>query len=90
MKKSRIFMAVGAFALVIAGVFATKANKKATLFTFYYLNGSLQPIGAACNNLAAFTAMFTTSNPGGLITATFTSFPLYSANGGSPVLLYVK
>ena len=28
MKKSRIFMAAGAFTLVIASVFATKANKK--------------------------------------------------------------
>jgi hypothetical protein len=40
MKKSRIFMAAGALALVVAGVFATKANKKVFTGTVYYFNGS--------------------------------------------------
>lgn len=33
MKKSRIFMAVGAFALAVSAMFATKANKKFVTLT---------------------------------------------------------
>jgi ABC-type branched-subunit amino acid transport system permease subunit len=40
MKKSRIFMAIGAFVLAITAVFATKANKKFGSVTKAYLHGS--------------------------------------------------
>jgi hypothetical protein len=41
MKRSKIFMAAGAFVLAISAMFATKANKKFNSFTTGYIGSGL-------------------------------------------------
>jgi hypothetical protein len=50
MKKSRIFMAVGALALVVAGAMASKATKKFNPFPGpFYTTGGIEVLsGASC------------------------------------------
>jgi hypothetical protein len=77
MKKSRIFMSFGALALVIAGVVATKANKKflSIASTLFYLQASHYytlaiPAGGAC------AANFNLQTSGAS-QALFAGYPLY-------------
>jgi hypothetical membrane protein len=51
MKKSRIFVTVGAFTLALVGVFATKANKKFASPTNAYLaNGTRVFVGSTASD----------------------------------------
>jgi cysteine synthase len=56
MKRSRIFMAAGAFALAIAAVFATKANKKfAAVTTAHVADGVFSGISSGANLVTTTT-----------------------------------
>ena len=68
MKKSRIFIALGATVLAIAGVLATKANRKFTAFHTAYAktSGAIieviapSPLGFTVTNTLGVTAYFQT------------------------------
>lgn len=96
MKKSRIFMAAGAFVFAIAGVLATKANKKFTQVTSataslpagYAVSGNITLPAAhfttVTNSNQAYIAIYTISSP---TTPTFLAgAPLKS--GASNVFVY--
>jgi hypothetical protein len=73
MKKSRIFMIAGSFALVVSAVFATKANKKfaGAVTTAYYQTGG-------SNYHVVFTGEFTT-----VLTQSSTSIPAVMKSSAS-------
>jgi hypothetical protein len=95
MKKSRIFMAAGAFVLAISAVFATKANKKFTAINTAYSRGSVD--GYTCivktsdlfttvatGNVQAYVAVISSSG-----TLLSTAIPLYTSTSGTSAKLFV-
>jgi hypothetical protein len=87
MKKSSIFIALGTFALVIAGIVATKANKKFLHYTgpIYAYEGTgigyvtLAFTGSCIQNIVITT---TATHP-----LTFEGYGLFPAKTNSPVQL---
>jgi hypothetical protein len=63
MKKSKLFIGLGALVLAIGGVFATKANKNFVTFVGAF-DGTLSPISGSTFNLP--TTTFTTTVTAGL------------------------
>jgi hypothetical protein len=71
MKKSKVFMATGAFVLAISAIFATKANKKFTaVHTGYYVVSGVDKLAVHFSSAvlttnttetAAFVTVYTTN-----------------------------
>ena len=76
MKKSRIFMSLGALALVIAGVVSTKASKKFSFSgTIYYSPTTLTDIIAGSGCSSGFSLI-----TNGTVKAHFVNYTLYGYN----------
>jgi hypothetical protein len=62
MKRSKIFMAAGAFVLAVTAMFATKANKKFASFTTGYIGSTGAYVsGFAANTLTTTKGTFKTA-----------------------------
>ena len=64
MKKSKLFVGMGAFVLAIAGVFASRANKKVNSFNSCYVSFS-QGAFSGYAYISAASGLFTTQGPAG-------------------------
>ena len=91
MKKSRIFMTLGALTLVMTGVLATKANKKFSQYTGdFYTSTNHTHVLTASSCIAFVTPSdITTVNVGGtLTTLAYNNVKLDGISGGSYIPLY--
>lgn len=96
MKKSKVFMAAGAFVLAITAIFATKANKRFTSGPFQtgYLKGNTSDyivfpsaVLTIKSNLGQYPAAFMTITTNGTNTKALVSYQLYTSQGNKPLFL---
>ena len=93
--KSRIFMYSGMVALIIGGVFATRANKRADFpaDVFYFNSTYYQYIHLLnCGSTSDFTALFTTTQISNGARGMFCYYYLYYTEtpGGALIPLYLR